>query len=325
MSEPVERHDAPRSNPFGRALQRARYQPLLSRMFYGVGRPVRALVEILGRQIAQKVRLNGGEVTYDGIRLVFPRYVGTGYLSNIAWHGEDGFEPHTWRVLKTCLQGAGTFFDIGANIGFYSALAQRIAPSAKIRSFEPVPSIQAEARRFLEANGIADTLCSVALSDRDGTATLYLPDEDHDFGESSANTLVANSWQALKRHREIVVAVKRLDSFLVDDSLVRPVVMKIDVEDHEAAVLRGAGNTIGAYRPIIVCEILPRAHGNRETVDVLDQLGYLSYAIVADGCFRFGRDDFARERFFTDFLLIPKEKIDPSVRFIPHGSRPFSG
>ena len=323
MTEMVGGPNVIRRRLLARTLQRARYQPLLSRILYGVGRPVHSVAETISREIARKVRLNGGEATYDGIRLRFPRDVGPGYLSNITWYGQDGFEPHTWTALKTCLEGAGTFLDIGANIGFYSVLAHRIAPNAEILSFEPAPSIQTAARRFLAANGVPDTICPVALSDHNGTAKLYLPAEDHDFGESSANTLVSDSWQAHQKHNEIQVEVARLDSFLGDRALTRPVIVKIDVEDHEAAVLRGASNVIGAYRPIIVCEILPRTHGNRTTVDVLDSLGYLSYAIVSDGCFRFARDDFSRERFFTDFLLLPKEKIDPSICFIPHGSRPY--
>jgi FkbM family methyltransferase len=165
-----------------------------------------------------------------------------------------------------CLQGVGTFFDVGANIGFYSVLAHHNAPNTDILSFEPVPNIQSAARRFLAANGIPDTICPVALSDHDGTATLYQPAEDHDFGESSADTLVPNSWQARQEHSEILVEVTRLDSFLGGRVLKRPVVAKIDVEDHEAAVLRGAVNMIGTCKPIIVCEILPRPHANRETI-----------------------------------------------------------
>jgi hypothetical protein len=59
MTETVEEQDAIRRRPLVRALQRARYHPLLSSILYGVGRPVRALTESAGRQIARKVRLNG--------------------------------------------------------------------------------------------------------------------------------------------------------------------------------------------------------------------------------------------------------------------------
>src|SRR5271166_5810804 len=120
MTETVAKQTAARRHPLLRALRRARYNPLLSSILYRVGAPVRSVADAVGRQIARKVRLNGGQATYDGIRLCFPRDVGPDFLSNIVWYGQDGFEPYTWRVLKMCLEGAGTFFDIGANIGFYT-------------------------------------------------------------------------------------------------------------------------------------------------------------------------------------------------------------
>ena len=49
-----------------------------------------------------------------------------------------------------------------------------------------------------------------------------------------------------------------VDTFLAERELKMPLVIKIDVEDHEAAVLRGAAKTITCYQPMIVCEILPR-------------------------------------------------------------------
>ena len=42
-------------------------------------------------------------------------------------------------------------------------------------------------------------------------------------------------------------------------------VVKIDVEDFEADVLEGMRGIICRDRPFIVCEILPRLHGNQRT------------------------------------------------------------
>ena len=162
-----------------------------------------------------------------------------------------------------------------------------------------LPHLFEQCLEFQRANGV-DTidLRQSALGDTDGSATLFEPQEDHDFGAPSANTLVSDSWQARKAHKTHTIKITRLDTILEGRPLRQPVTIKIDVEDYEAAVLRGAKRTIEEYRPMIICEILPRQHGNGETIAALDELRYAAYAITAAGCFRFLPTDFAAPRVF---------------------------
>jgi FkbM family methyltransferase len=220
------------------------------------------------------------------------------------------------------IQRSGTFIDVGSNIGFYSVLAKRVVPQIEVLSFEPVSALCEQSRKFHASNGVPANVYQIAISDTDGRATLYQPIEE----ESSASTLATNSWQARKRHKEVVVETAKLDTLLFRRALRRPVTIKIDVEDHEAAVLRGATDVIRTLRPIIVCEILPRPirpgrysseevvvdlerHGNAETVAVLGAMHYAAFAITADGYFRLLPGDFAIDRRFRDFLLVPNECI----------------
>jgi FkbM family methyltransferase len=307
-------------------LRQVRSIPSVSVILYSLGRPAFSLAKALQAQIAQRVRRNGGTCLYDGIRLRFPRDVGIGFLSEISWHGVQGFEPHTWYTLRRLIQRSGTFIDIGANICFYSVLAKRIAPQIDVLSFEPVPALCEQSRKFHASNGVPANIYQIAISDTDGRATLYQPDEI-ETAETAASTLAAASWQARKAHREIIVETAKLDTFLSDRPLHSPVTIKIDVEDHEAAVLRGAADTIRKFRPFVVCEILARPvraagsigseaipdseqHGNAATVTMLGAMNYAVFAITSVGYFRFLAGDFATERRFTDFLLLPNEWVD---------------
>jgi FkbM family methyltransferase len=309
-----------------RALRRARSRPWVATSLYSLASPICRVARSLQAQLTRRVRRNGGTCQYDGVTLRFPRNVGMGFLSEISWHGTEGFEPNTWRILRSLIEKSGTFIDIGANIGFYSVLAKRVSPDVDVLSFEPIPMLCEQNRAFHRCNQLRSNVRQIALSDGDGLAKLYQPIED-DIDETSASTLAGASWQARQAHRELDVETARLDTLLSGEVLRIPVTLKIDVEDHEAAVLRGAAETIRKFRPFIVCEILPRPfrtgslagaevvpwseqHGNAETARLIAEMNYGALAITAVGYFRFSQPDFPVDRPFTEFLLVPMEYFD---------------
>ena len=93
--------------------------------------------------------------------------------------------------------------------------------------------------------------------------------------------------------------------------------LKIDVEDFEAAVLRGARTLVSKCRPWILCEILPREHHNRETLALIVAMKYVAFAVTSNGLFRMGGVDFSRTRKLKDFLLLPEEKIPSDICYMP--------
>ena len=283
-------------------------------------------MKFIPAHIARKayIGLRGRTVAYDGIPLTFPPGIADGLLWSIARHGVSGFEPETWRTLRSLLPGAGTFLDIGANLGFYSVLAKKVNPSINVIAFEPLPELIEGHTKFCEANKLQIDLYRLALSDHNGTATFYVPLNET---KPSTSTLRATSWQARKRHRQLTVPIMTLDRLLHGRTLREPLLIKIDVEDHEAAVLRGAVATIGRYRPHILCEILPRPkgdlsapddrpgcerHENRETSAVLAELRYCAIDVKTQSTI----DDLAAQRTSTDFLLVPREHVSTAIKVV---------
>src|SRR5207248_9556879 len=129
----------------------------------------------------------------------------------------------------------------------------------------------------------------VALSDRTGTSTFYLPTTENRDIESTG-TLVADGWQSRKQSPQIAVESARFDDF--DRSHpVKVDLVKIDVEDFEASVLAGMEQVIRRDRPFIVCEILPREHRNEKTRSVLAALGYTAYWITPGAYVRVSQFD----------------------------------
>jgi FkbM family methyltransferase len=191
--------------------------------------------------------------------------------------GLASYEPSTQATLLALMQLApagAAFFDVGAHIGLYSALVDLILSSRGVRvfAFEPTPTTAAISRAMKRENGLSFELVELALSEKPGTATLYV----------SAKAETSNSLNPEHREHagEFTVEVNTLDLFTAGRS-VDPAVIKIDVETNEPNVLAGAYDTIARARPAIVCEILPGTMTQIEPhVRALADLGYHAYLLT---------------------------------------------
>jgi FkbM family methyltransferase len=148
-----------------------------------------------------------------------------------------------WRL---CEEGE-TCIDIGANIGYMTSLmARRVGSRGRIVVFEPHPTVYQE----LDTNctawrkampGIALDARGVALSESRGRVDLEVPaDFARNCGLSRVMDRSAPSPAAVK---SIPVASETLDDLLGGEERIG--VAKMDVEGHEASVLRGARSLLG--------------------------------------------------------------------------------
>jgi FkbM family methyltransferase len=127
--------------------------------------------------------------------------------------------------------------DVGANAGTY---AYHLSKLTEVIAFEPNPQYRERLRR-LPRNVRFE---SVALSDRDGKATLHIP--------LMSNGRQAHGWGTLEDvpgGTSVTVPTRTLDSYNLN-----PGFIKIDVEGHEESVLSGALQTIRRSRPILLIE-----------------------------------------------------------------------
>jgi FkbM family methyltransferase len=155
---------------------------------------------------------------------------------NSCWLGSYEYEKQK-RITNELKRGT-VFYDIGANVGFYSLLAARLVPSGKIYAFEPLPSNLCYLRRHLELNQTSNVeVFDLAISDQVGTA----------FFEEAACRLMGR----LAREGTLGVHTATLDSLVLQERIAPPSVVKMDIEGAELLVLRGASDCIQRYRPVI--------------------------------------------------------------------------
>lgn len=177
-------------------------------------------------------------------------------------------------AIADAVSPGGVFFDIGANVGFFSLLAARnVGPSGWVHAFEPVPANVARIRANARRNGLRNIdVLEAAVSDSAGTTTLLL-------AAHPGGAVIASAGAPPDPIGSIEVSTVTIDD-LVDGRRVRPpTVVKIDVEGAEAEVLTGMARTLRSHRPIVICELdggdpVSVAAKRHETLRLLHAAGY---------------------------------------------------
>jgi FkbM family methyltransferase len=186
------------------------------------------------------------------------------YRRRIAEEARSG-EPEL-AVLAELIPRGGTAIDIGANQGIFAyALAQF---ADRVIAVEPNPDCAFFARWMLR--GRAEVL-ELALSDRSGHATFYVPISDQGMVLHFAGSLKQTHSQ-FSKIKTYDVEVRRLDDF----GFTNVCFIKADVEGSEREVLDGAQATIARDRPVILLELLSGTHENPAayTADICESFRY---------------------------------------------------
>lgn len=175
-------------------------------------------------------------------------------------------EPPVQEALRRLLAPGDVFYDIGANVGFFTILGARlVGPRGRVIAFEPVPSCARGVGHNIALNGFDHaSIRAEAVGATDGRARLLV------VGEASWSHLASTGRHPDVRD-EIDVDVVSLDALVGAGTIPPPDVMKIDTEGAELQAIEGARATIAAHRPAIVCELHDT---NAAFLALMDELGY---------------------------------------------------
>ncbi len=279
---PTIRHLAERAlRSTGRAVPLAAAADLL-----GAHRSADRLRRVSGEDLASVdvVTSNDGHRVRVRVRVRMQRHGGADQIARqVGDGGLWGFEPPLPALfIELARASIGTVVDVGANTGLYSLLAAAANPALHVHAVEPLPAVHA----LLDANLSLNPQLRhrihphvVALSDRIGRAMLYLPAPCGGIVETSASLDPA--------FKEDVTSALAVDTRTLDDlwlAIGTPQVgiVKVDTEGTEHLVLRGAARVLTQCRPVVICEVLPRAAFS-ELTEWLAASGYLDVRLRTDG------------------------------------------
>jgi FkbM family methyltransferase len=211
-----------------------------------------------------------------------------------------GLRRHRWLLGANCLGGhtatlatfhrlvrpGDTYYDVGANIGYYTRFVLRHLPVGRLMAFEPMSANVRLLRANVEIGGYADRVrvFPFALGDAERREDLQV--DDMSDGSAVLTSISGGKASEGRRHMGLApkterIEVRRMDDVVARESLPPPNVIKIDTEGAEATVLRGGMETLRRYRPRLAVS-LHGAERGEEALAALAEAGYACYGYMLD-------------------------------------------
>jgi len=180
---------------------------------------------------------------------------------------DGAVEPKVQNVLRERLAAGATFYDVGANIGFFSLLGARlVGPSGRVVAFEVDPENASRLREHAERNAFSWlNVEETAAWSKSGAVSFARCDPamspDRGLGSVVGSDGIGT----------ISVKATSLDDYA--QRFPAPDVIKCDVEGSEIEVFRGAQRVLTDKRPIIVCEV----HSEENRLALIESFSQVAY------------------------------------------------
>lgn len=198
--------------------------------------------------------------------------VGFAVENSLFWAGfGKDWEAISLRAWESLVPRARFIVDVGANTGIYSLVGRALNPEGKIIAFEPVPKVFERLKLNVKNNGFDIGLERKALSDRRATMRMHDPNDTASYGASLDENLY-------ERAKTFCVETISLDEYVATQLLPSPDLLKIDVEAHEPAVLRGMARILEESHPTMLIEVLNDDLA-RQIETLVSGINYVFYSI----------------------------------------------
>jgi FkbM family methyltransferase len=161
------------------------------------------------------------------------------------------YEPEITQHLLSELTPEDVFYDIGANVGYYTCAALK-RPVGLVCAFEPDPISASVLRLNLRLNGLEGAPCRVmelALGRESGRGL---------FHRAHASNSGRSGFRPVDAVASFEVPIETIDALVATECTPPPTVLKIDVEGLELDVLLGARSLLQRSPPRLIVLEGPR-------------------------------------------------------------------
>ncbi len=195
--------------------------------------------------------------------------------NELFWKGIDGgWEKVSMQIWIALSRRSKFILDIGANTGIFALVSKTVNPRSRVFAFEPVKRVFEKLQRNVEVNHFDVIAVCNGISDFKGYATIYDLPTDHVYSV----TINENTNPPDQTVIPTQVEVTTLDDYCEHTKLEQIDLLKIDVETHEPAVLRGALRVLRKNRPAMIIEILNEDVASQVN-EILKEFDYLYFSL----------------------------------------------
>ncbi|MCC7194988.1 MAG: FkbM family methyltransferase [Gemmatimonadaceae bacterium] len=235
--------------------------------------------------------------------------------SRMTWDVSDASEAHAYwlgcyddalsKAVIRLLPRHAVVLDVGANVGAWTVPLARAAREldGRVVAFEPVPSNRSRLEDTVARNDLGNVVRieAVALGDKAGEVGMWL--RSSVTGASTGTAAVTEEGGHLR------VQMVTLDAWMERAGIPHVDFMKLDIEGAELLLLRGASDTIGRHRPLILAEF------DAYWMSTFGLTRAQAEAWASENAYEFLRWDGRQGRFAHSpdvgaeaFLLVPRER-----------------
>ena len=203
------------------------------------------------------------------------------HLIDYLIYTNDVFQPELIRAIDQMIEknGCKTFIDIGSHIGQMSLYVAKKNPGIKVLSIEPNPQSYNRQQANALLNSAAITIENLALGTQPGPCDFYGPKSRNlkeylKFNDGKYASSKGTRWYF---QSECITLNALAERYRFNE----PVLVKMDVEGDELAIIKGGVDFLGTHDVILVTELLITEYPSQcsEICHILSELSFDIYDI----------------------------------------------
>lgn len=191
-----------------------------------------------------------------------------------AWVLSVGWESYMASTVK--LPPDGVFVDVGAHVGKYAFYAARQAPVGLVIAIEPNPQSMAYLQTGIKLNNLSNIRTFQVACGAEEKAIPFFPTD----GRTASWKTAHGTGFTLPMPSTIQVPMRTLDSIIEETQVAKVDMIKIDVEQYEFEVLKGAIKTLRKFSPKLQVEVWDIDSQKRDVHEFLQSLDYNTQTVL---------------------------------------------
>ena len=205
------------------------------------------------------------------------------FVVNTVWEEDnllnDYEEDELLNRIYNCRKEDMVYYDLGANVGLTSIPLSDYCKT--IYSIEPNPNSVKLLKKNISTNKVKNIkIFQKGVSDKIGEFDFFLGHPESHSPHSSLSGVRHSIQGDTELPYSVKVKLVTLDKLIVDNDLLPPDVIKIDIEGAEFHALKGMKETIRKFKPYLFIEVHPRrlidfGTSEKEFLRYIKKIGYL--------------------------------------------------